>query len=216
MADSDEVKICKICHQDCSNAPRYRTDLGEYVHQSCYEEDPALANERSEGSDELNDTDELSWDWFHYCLPCNRPWELEKFEVRQRWVREVIEGTDHHLHEGPTRYRKVLREFYHCKKCGTEARSGNNGMGKLGFSLIALLLFTLGCQIFHFSYFLGFDLSYMDNLTRNSLSFVLVLLSILIAATHLIINPRSQKRLQKIHTEWARQYGIDPKNWPNP
>lgn len=68
MAVSDEVKICNICHQDCSNAPRYKTDLGQYVHQSCYEEEQALANERPEVSDQLNDANELSWDYYVYLL----------------------------------------------------------------------------------------------------------------------------------------------------
>jgi len=213
MVGSDEVKICKICHQNCSNAPRYRTDLGEYVHQSCYEEDPALENERSEGSDELNDTDELSWNRFRYCLPCNRPWEDEKLEVRQRWVytRSTFGRRDRSVRSDG----KVLRDFYHCKKCGTQASSLKSSDDKLGFSLIALLLFTGGCQNFYFSYFLGFDLTWMDNLARNSLSFVLVLLSIVIAAFNLIIHPRFDKKLSQIHAEWIRKYGIDPKNWPN-
>ena len=94
-------------------------------------------------------------------------------------------------------------------------KSGGS-IGWLGSCLIALLIFTLGCQIHLFSYILGYDLLSVDGLTRNSCSFVLVLFSIVMATDALIIQPRFQKRLQKIHTEWVRQYGVDPENWPNP
>ena len=206
------MKICAICHQDCSDTPRFKTDLGEYVHQSCYEEQSTLGNELSDVPVQSNDTDKLGWDWFHYCLHCNRPWEFEKLEVRQRWVREAVNPHDH---TGTTRYHKVLKDFYHCKKCGTEARSGDHGMGKLADFLFPLLLFTLGCQIFLFSHFLGYDLRSEDDLTRNSWSFVLVLFSIIWATQRFVIAPKFNKQLMEIHAEWVRQYGIDPKNWPN-
>ena len=206
------MKTCNICHQDCFESPRFKTDLGEYVHQSCYEEQATLGNELSDVPVQSKDTDKLGWDWFHYCLPCNRPWEFEKLEVRQRWVRERVYSQSQ---EGTKRYRKVLKDFYHCKQCGTEARSGDHGMGKLADFLFPLLLFTLGCQIFLFSHFLGYDLRSEDNLTRNSWSFVLVLFSIIWATQRFVIAPKFNKQLMEIHAEWVRQYGIDPKNWPN-
>ena len=192
MAGSDEVKICIICHQDCSNAPRYRTDLGEYVHQFCYEEESALVNEKSEGSDHLNVTDKLSWKHYVYCLNCERPWQEQYCDARE----ERKSGSDG---------SSYLITRYYCKNCGSVAR-------QTAFELYAwpplaqYLMALFSILVLPVLYLLGID--------SGILPFFCVPWA-LIMAFQGFSGSKLRKSCIQIHTEWVRKYGIDPKNWRN-
>ena len=185
------MKICAICHQDCSDTPRFKTDLGEYVHQTCYEEQVTLGNELSDVSVQSKDTDKLGWDCFNYCLPCNRPWELEKLELRKRRIRD---SNDHW----------ISLHIYYCRKCGTETRAPDDGLGKLNSCLITL-----------FAILLGYEIHSYGSTALSILSLLLLLFSLGMVFKTFIYEPKLNNRLKILYTEWVRQYGVDPKNWPN-
>ncbi|MBT7452217.1 MAG: DUF805 domain-containing protein [Rhodospirillaceae bacterium] len=43
-------KICIICRKDCSNEPRFKNDQGQYLHESCHNQDIAKGALGSVGS----------------------------------------------------------------------------------------------------------------------------------------------------------------------